>query len=295
VNDGRVSEYQYYDFRAIDRPLDEQQMAELRTLSTRAEITRTSFTNVYHFGSFGGDPLAMVEEYFDAHLYIANWGTRQLVLRLPLRLLDLATAQQYCWAEPAEAYQSGDNLILNFFSEDPDGVEDFDRDGEGWLASIVGVRDQLAAGDYRALYLAWLFLIQDGEFGDEATEPPVPAGLGDLTGALHEFAEFLRIDPDLIAAAAQGSAPDAAGAADPARLAEWVTQLPAPDKDTALLGLLQGDGLAVTAELRQRFRADTGTAAGIGTAADDTAAGKPRTIGQLLDVAESIREQAEQA
>lgn len=290
MNDGRVSEYQYYDFRAIDRPLDEQQMAELRTLSTRAEITRTSFSNTYQWGDFKGDPLAMVEEYFDAHLYITNWGTRQLVLRLPLRLLDLATAQQYCWAEPAEAYQSGDNLILNFFSEDPDGVEDFDRDGDGWLASIVGVRDQLAAGDHRALYLAWLFLIQDGEFGDEATEPAVPAGLGDLTGALHEFAEFLRIDPDLIAAAAQGSAPDAAGAAaDPARLADWVAQLPAADKDSALLGLLQGDGLAVTAELRQRFRADTGTAA------DDPAAGKPRTIGQLLDVAESIREQPEQA
>ncbi|MDG4767733.1 hypothetical protein O7632_27095 [Solwaraspora sp. WMMD406] len=284
-----MSEYQYYDFRAIDRPLDQQQMAELRTLSTRAEITRTSFSNVYHFGSFRGDPLAMVEEYFDAHLYIANWGTRQLVLRLPLRLLDLDTARQYCWAEPAEAYQSGDNLILNFFSEDPDGVEDFDRDGDGWLASIVGVRDQLAAGDHRALYLAWLFLIQDGEFGDEATEPPVPSGLGDLTGALHEFAEFLRIDPDLIAAAAQ-RAPDAAGAgADPIRLADWIARLPAADKDTALIGLLRGDGLAVTAELRQRFRADIATAAGSGTAADDAADGKPRTIGELLDVAESLR------
>ncbi|MFV2123631.1 hypothetical protein ACFHWS_03645 [Micromonospora sp. LOL_013] len=283
-----MSEYQYYDFRAIDRPLDEQQMAELRTLSTRAEITRTSFTNVYHFGNFGGDPLAMVEEYFDAHLYITNWGTRQLVLRLPLRLLDLGTAQQYCWAEPAEAYQSGDNLILNFFREDPDGVEDFDRDGDGWLASIVGVRDQLAAGDHRALYLAWLFLIQDGEFGDEATEPPVPAGLGDLTGALCEFAEFLLIDPALIAAAAQGSAPEAAGAAaDPDQLADWIAQLPAADKDTALLGLLQGDGLAVTAELRQRFRADTGTAAA------DPAGSKPRTIGELLDAAETIREQSE--
>jgi hypothetical protein len=40
-----MSEYQYYEFQAIDRPLTERQMDELRKLSTRAEITPTSFTN----------------------------------------------------------------------------------------------------------------------------------------------------------------------------------------------------------------------------------------------------------
>ncbi|WFE26845.1 hypothetical protein O7623_26820 [Solwaraspora sp. WMMD791] len=278
-----MSEYQFYDFLAIDRPLDKRQQAELRELSTRAEITATSFTNSYEWGDLKADPLAMVEEYFDAHLYFTNWGTRQLVLRLPLRLLDLTTAQQYCWAEPAEAYQSDDHLILNFTSSDEDADDDsIDRDGEGWLADIVGVRDQLAAGDHRALYLAWLFLIQGGEFGDEATEPPVPAGLGRLTGALREFAEFLRIDPDLIAAAAQASAPvTPQAAADPAELAGWVAQLPIEAKDTALVELLCGDGPTVTAELRRRFRADTGKLA------ENTVTS--RTIGQLLDIAESLR------
>ena len=31
-----MSEYQYYEFLAIDRPLTEDEMAELRALSTRA-------------------------------------------------------------------------------------------------------------------------------------------------------------------------------------------------------------------------------------------------------------------
>jgi len=43
-----MSEYQYYEFLAVDRPLDERQQAEVRTLSTRARITATSFTNEYH-------------------------------------------------------------------------------------------------------------------------------------------------------------------------------------------------------------------------------------------------------
>ncbi len=40
-----MSEYQYYKFQAIDRPLTEKQMEELRSYSTRATITRTSFVN----------------------------------------------------------------------------------------------------------------------------------------------------------------------------------------------------------------------------------------------------------
>ena len=42
-----MSEYQYYEFVAVDRPLDERQLAELRALSTRARITPTSFVNTY--------------------------------------------------------------------------------------------------------------------------------------------------------------------------------------------------------------------------------------------------------
>jgi hypothetical protein len=46
-----VSEYQYYDFRAIDRPLAKKEMAALRSISTRAAITATSFTNHYEWGT----------------------------------------------------------------------------------------------------------------------------------------------------------------------------------------------------------------------------------------------------
>src|SRR5262249_2811284 len=52
-----LSEYQYYEFLAADRPLDERQQAELRAISTRADVTATSFVNEYHWGSFRGDPL----------------------------------------------------------------------------------------------------------------------------------------------------------------------------------------------------------------------------------------------
>lgn len=79
-----MSEYQYYEFVAIDRPLNAQAQAEVGALSTGAEITATRFVNEYHWGDFRGDPNQLMERYYDAHLYFANWGTRRIMLRLPV-------------------------------------------------------------------------------------------------------------------------------------------------------------------------------------------------------------------
>jgi hypothetical protein len=47
-----MSEYQYYEFQAIDRPLDRAAQDAVRSVSSRARITATSFTNEYNWGDF---------------------------------------------------------------------------------------------------------------------------------------------------------------------------------------------------------------------------------------------------
>ena len=69
-----MSEYRYYEFLALDRPLTDRQRAELRSISSRAEIRATRFVNEYEWGDLKADPRTMVEQYFDAFLYLANWG-----------------------------------------------------------------------------------------------------------------------------------------------------------------------------------------------------------------------------
>ena len=59
-----MSEYRYYEYQAIDRPLGEADMEALRTLSTRARITATSFTNHYKWGDFKGDPPHTREKWY---------------------------------------------------------------------------------------------------------------------------------------------------------------------------------------------------------------------------------------
>jgi hypothetical protein len=45
-----MSEYQYYEFRAVERPLSHAEREELRVLSTRARISERSFVNHYEWG-----------------------------------------------------------------------------------------------------------------------------------------------------------------------------------------------------------------------------------------------------
>jgi hypothetical protein len=196
-----VSEYQYFEFQAIDRPLSKKDMAELRSYSTRAAITPTSFINDYSWGNFKGDADAWMAKYFDAFLYFANWGTHVLKLRLPEKLLNAKTARLYAVGEHAAVRAINGKVILSFHSENEDGDDMLESDG--WLAALISVRAELARGDLRALYLGWLLCAQNGELDPGGLSPPVPAGLTKLSASLTNLVEFLRIDKALVRASAK--------------------------------------------------------------------------------------------
>src|SRR5438874_7058948 len=132
-----MSEYQYYEFRAIDRPLSPKEMDELRALSTRAEITPTSLTNTYHYGDFKGNPAALMERYFDAFVYVANWGTHRLMFRIPRRFLDVEAASAYCDGEILSLKSRKEHVVLEFSSQDEDG--DGWIDGGEWMPALIAL------------------------------------------------------------------------------------------------------------------------------------------------------------
>ncbi|MDI3290723.1 hypothetical protein [Polyangium sp. 15x6] len=249
-----MSEYQYYEFQAIDRPLTEKEMAELRSYSTRARITPRSFANHYEWGNFKGDEDAWMFRYFDAFLYLANWGTHVFKVRLPSKSLDLADVRPYCSRNSLTARKNKDQVVLTFASQD-DEEEDW-YTGEGILSSLIAIRAELARGDRRALYLGWLLAVQADELDVDEPEPPVPPGLGQLSASLEALVEFLRIEPDLLRVAAEASAQ--VSTLSPARkeLMAWLTTLPPVDKDTWLARLFAEDTLSVSAELHRRFVQD---------------------------------------
>ncbi|GAA1081439.1 hypothetical protein [Nocardiopsis metallicus] len=123
------------------------------------------------------------------------------------------------------------------------------------LAVIAPVRAELLGGDRRLLYLAWLLSVQaDDELDDEEMEPPVPAGLGDLSAFLRVVAEFLRIDPDLITVAARVSSPLPTVGARGEAMPRWIEDLPAQEKNRLLGLVLEGKAARARARMLQTYQ-----------------------------------------
>lgn len=250
--EGKMSEYQYYEFSAVDRPLTTEQMRELRALSSRAEISATRFMNFYNWGDFRGDPRELMEKYFDAFLYVANWGTRRLMFRFQATAFPARIAAPYCGSEDVSVSTAGDVTLLEFcrHEEISDWVE-----GEGWLPSLLPVRDDLLQGDLRSLYLGWLLSAQTGALEEDESEPPLPPGLDDLSSPLEAFVDLFNIDRDLVCAAAAGRPDPGLRPLSSEEAAAWLGTLPGATKDQLLLRLISGDRTLTRGELLRAFQA----------------------------------------
>lgn len=128
-----MSEYQYYEFAAIDKPLTSEQIDELRGLSSRAEISATRFVNVYNWGDFRGDPYRLMKSHFDAFLYLTNWGTRRLMFRLPAPALPAEVAVPFACPDTFSVSRAGEFILVDYHLEEEPGEW---VSGEGWLAGL---------------------------------------------------------------------------------------------------------------------------------------------------------------
>lgn len=273
-----MSEYQYYEFQAVDRPLTSAEQQELRALSTRARITATSFVNSYEWGSFKGDPARLMKRYFDLHLHLANWGSRSFFLRLPKHLVDrLALAAFLVEVDIAKLTETDADLIVEIARDELEFEEEFD-DGSGWLAALAPLRADILSGDLRMFYLLWLTAVEADVF--EPDEPEPMQGVGPLTASLQAFAQFLQIDSDLVAAAAERSAGLTGADLSEKEIAAAIRELSEDERTDFLLRLYRG-GAHVGHELRARLAQSQ-------TPRSDAPPSIARTVGELRARAESI-------
>lgn len=248
-----MSTYQYYEFQAIDRPLTEEEQQAVARLSSRVDAHPWQAVFVYHWSNFPGNPRETLVKYYDAMLYLANWGNRQLMFRFPQSALDLEGVAAYCQPLIVQDYLSfsteDEYAILTVEFRDEEGHDWVE--GTGWLPAMLTLRDDILRGDYRALYLAWLKTLEVDDLLDSVPEPPVPPGLRALSPALRTFVEFFEIDETLVQVAAKASsnrkvAPDG--------WLRWaLSQLSGEERDAFLLRLAQGEP-HLSVELHRRLR-----------------------------------------
>lgn len=277
-----MSEYQYYEFVAIDRPLTRNEMAELRSRSSRATITATSFVNEYNWGDLKGDPAEWMRRYFDAFIYAANWGSCRLALRLPRTVFRERDLQRFETECALTIDGSDTHWIVNWVLNESEDYERFGmEDGQGWMGRLMPLRDELLRGDLRSLYLGWLASVTAGEVDDDAIEPGMPPGLSQLSAAQMALVEFLEIDPDLLAAAATGS-PAVAESNDDDSIDAWLAGLSGNDMRKTLALLLRGRSQEAERQIKSRFLAWQKE-----NAQDSAPAPRQRTVADLRSLAEN--------
>jgi len=253
-----LSEYQYIAFRAIDRPLTDRELAFAKKQSTRAKISRWSFANEYNFGDFRGDANGLLRHGYDVHLHYANFGVRMIALRLPMGLpfskaiwSHYGDARRLGWQKDAKG--KGGILTVNPFHE-PGEIEEIWAPDE-YVDDVVEIRNRLAAGDLRALYVLWLCAAYD-DYSDplDLLEPPVPGGLAEFTHSAAALLEFFGLDPLMLVAASEAAPSVPARQDEEQGISNWIDGLGSNETKQYLRKLLVDDTAKVKAELIAMIR-----------------------------------------
>jgi len=251
-----VSEYQYLEFLAVDRPLTEREMDHLRAVSSRAQITPVSFINEYNWGGLKADPRDFMRHFFDAHVFVANWGDAIFMLRLPGEAIDRKMLKAFCSSPHLEFEKLPEHWLLTWSLGETEVYDRFDYvEGPGWMTRLAPLREELLRGDLRSLYIGWLRAVTTEETDPDELEPLVLDGLDQLTAAQQALAEFLEVDIDLLAGAGGDSSAKQKNAEDDAALDLWLDELPRAEVRGYLRQMLAGQGMAAERALKRRHAA----------------------------------------
>jgi hypothetical protein len=247
-----VSEYQYYEFQTIDRPLNAKEQEEIKQLSSRVKLTPNRAIFLYNYGDFSGQPEDLVAKYFDLMFYIANWGSWQLIFRFPKAIVKADLLRVYEIENSITINETSEYVILNLEINQEEGFSGW-VEGEGWSSKLLPLRHDLLAGDMRLLYLVWLKVapeLADYTLAEDPIEPPIPADFNNLSPQLQAFIDLVELDPDLVAAA-QADLPDRS-TAEPS-LESYLPLLSASERDDFLLKILRRE-LHVDLQLIDRLQ-----------------------------------------
>jgi len=284
-----MSEYQYHEWQTLERPLTAAEQNAMDELSSHIDVTSTQAIVTYHWSDFKHDPIEVLAKYFDAYLYLANWGTRRLAFRFPNGLSDVHAIEAYCDEYHVNIKTIGDVQILEFEMDEDGGYDEWIEE-HGLLSTLARLRDDIIQGDFRALYLAWLKAMsqESGEYEEDEEdpenffndpEPSLPAGLKQLTPPLKALIDFFEIDPFLVSAAAEHS--PSLSPAQEADFASLISRLTRRECDEFLLKIVNAEPGAVAA-LRKKLL--------LSEQSRSHPRKNPRTFGELFKSAQTLRQ-----
>ncbi|ENM5739828.1 hypothetical protein AB1F87_003410 [Vibrio mimicus] len=162
-----MSEYQYYKFERLEGYLDAKARQALRAISSRAEISATSFQVYYNYSDLKAEPSELMLKYFDIGFYYADWGSIDAYIKLPARtipdaLLGFSSDGLY-------VHQSDEWQMLIFSIEEYDEYFD-DENADDFFQHLASLRSELIQGNWCLVYFMWL---KECDFNEEIDGVPL--------------------------------------------------------------------------------------------------------------------------
>lgn len=162
-----MSEYQYYKFERLDGYLDAKARQALRTISSRAEISASSFQVYYTYSDLKAQPTELMLKYFDIGFYYADWGSIDAYIKLPAGTIPEALLGFS--SDGFHVDQTDEWQLLIFSLEEYDEYFD-DEDADDFFQHLAILRSTLIYGDWRLVYFMWL---KECDFNEELDGIPL--------------------------------------------------------------------------------------------------------------------------
>lgn len=146
-----MSEYQYYEWLALDRPLNDKQLSEVAQLSSHMDAaTPTQAVVTYSWGDFKHNPIDVLAKYFDAFLYVSNWGATRLAFRFPAQAIDKRSIEPWLHGEDITWSRQGAYAIPEIRIDDENGAGEWVEVEGMLLGRIAPARGSASASVFGA-------------------------------------------------------------------------------------------------------------------------------------------------
>ncbi|MGL4476291.1 MAG: hypothetical protein ACRCT7_17855 [Shewanella sp.] len=231
-----MSEYQYYKFERLDGYLDAKARQALRAISSRAEISATSFQVYYTYSDLKADPFKLLLKYFDIGFYYADWGSIDVYIKLPAGTIPEALLGFS--SDGLHVHQSDEWQLLIFSLEEYGEYFD-DEQADDFFQHLAALRSELMQGDWRLVYFMWLKAF---DCNDELERVPlIQFDFEHLSEEVQVFAALYDIPLALVKALAMvlNEQPSHQAKQTQFQFDEWLSNLKEVEKDTLLRTLFE--------------------------------------------------------
>ncbi len=166
-----MSEFQYYEFHAVDKPLNSEDLESVRGMSSRVQLSSRKAVFTYSYSDFRYDEEEVLINYFDFMFYIANWGSKRIMMKFPADLVDYEFLRKYrisvisSYAQDIRIFKKSEFVILDISFSEEDGLGWIEEDNYG--EEFLNIRDEIMRGDYQSLFVMWLRFLEDLYKSDE--------------------------------------------------------------------------------------------------------------------------------